>query len=269
MDNDCYFTVDFGCNFANPKRYPENKLSQLLTDSYNDGVDKCVSISNNIFESKLNLSLTTKYNNLYHTIGIHPHNASQFKEADIQFLESNINNSKCIAIGECGLDYNRMFSPKDKQIEVFNLQIDIAKKHNANLYLHCRDAYDDFISILKNKNYYKGIVHCFTGTLDQALELTSLGLKLGITGWLLDNRRNRDLVNAIKDKRITLDMLLIETDAPFMPIRLSKESIPSDTAYIVQEIARLKNIDEVKCGKILYKNAINFLEKKSVFVQDL
>jgi len=83
-----------------------------------------------------------------------------------------------------------MFSDPAKQKEVFSLQIDLAKKHNKNLYLHCRDAYDDFIGLLKTRGYYKGLIHCFTGNITQALELVGLGFKLGITGWIFDSRRN-------------------------------------------------------------------------------
>jgi TatD DNase family protein len=256
-----FYTVDFGVNFASSKRYPENKLKTLLEESWNNGVESVVCISNSIKESKNILELVKKYDMMYYTIGIHPHSAKEFVQTDIKFIESQITNSKCFGVGECGLDYNRMFSPKEKQIEVFEYQIDIAKKFNTNLYLHCRDAYDDFIKILKEKNYFKGLVHCFTGTLSQALELTSLGFKLGITGWLVDKRRNQDLVKVVSDKRIKLEMLVVETDAPFMPIYPAKESIPSDTGYIIEEIAKLKNVNFITCGKIIYSNSIGLLNK--------
>lgn len=257
--SDTFITIDFGVNFGNVKRYPEYKLKQILDDSWNQGVDKVVSISNSIKEAKINIDLGKKHNMFYYTLGIHPHDAKNYREGDIEFIEQNLNSPKCFGVGECGLDYNRMFSPKDKQLVVFGLQIELAKKYNKNLYLHCRDAYDDFIQILKEKNYFKGLVHCFTGTLSQALELTGLGLKLGITGWIFDSRRNKDLVKVIRDPRITLDMLVVETDAPFMPIHPSKESTPSDTGIIVEEISRLKKMDFIECGKVIYANSEKFL----------
>lgn len=131
--------------------------------------------------------------------------------------------------------------------------------------MHCRDAHEKLVAILKKHEYYNGLVHCFTGNLDQAIELTSLGLRLGITGWLLDKRRNQDLVEAIKDERITLDMLVVETDAPWLCIRRTKkkkESVPADTRYIVEEIAKLKNIDIVLCGETIYKNSSTWLIEK-------
>ena len=258
---DTFFTVDFGVNFANQSRYPKAKLDQIMNESYNTGVDKVVCIANSIKESKLIVEMETKYPNMHFTLGIHPHNAKQYKNSDIMFLESNLSNPKCFGIGECGLDYNRMFSNKEEQLVVFGLQIDLASKYNLPLYLHCRDAWDDFIRLLKEKNYFNGLVHCFTGNLIQALELTNLGFKLGITGWIFDSRRNQDLVKVIKSKQITLDMLVVETDAPFMPIKPSKESVPSDTGYIVEEIARLKNVDIIECGKQIYLNSIQMLSR--------
>lgn len=262
MSEDRYFTVDFGVNFANESRYPDSKLDKLMQDSLDAGVDKVVCISNNIKEVKKNLLLEKKYVNLHFTVGIHPHNSKQFVESDIQFIESVLTNPKCFGIGECGLDYNRMYSPKKVQLYVFGLQIDIAKKFNLPLYLHCRDAWNDFIKILEEKNYFNGLVHCFTGNLKQAIYLTQKGCKLGITGWLFDSTRNSDLVKVIKSNKITLDMLVVETDAPFLIIdKKTKESVPTDTAYIVEEIARLKNIDVIDCGKQIYLNSIQMLNR--------
>lgn len=86
-------------------------------------------------------------------------------------------------------------------------------------------------------------MHCFTGNIEQALEFTRLGFKLGITGWLLDKRRNADLIKVIENPDIKLEMLIVETDAPFMAIRPKKFSLPEDTAIIVKRIAELKEIN--------------------------
>lgn len=261
-----YHLIDFGVNFANNKRYPENVLDNIMKTAFNKGVDKVVSISNNINEAKENLILSQRYENLYFTLGIHPHNAKQLtdknKDEYLKFIENNLANPKCFGIGECGLDFNRNFSPKEQQITTFKLQVELAKKTNSKLYLHCRDAHSDFIAILKEYQYYNGLVHCFTGTVDQAVELTGLGFKIGITGFLLDKRRNKDFIKVVSDERITLDMLIVETDAPFMAIYPNKESFPQDTRLIVEEIAKLKKIDFIVCGKKIYENSNNFLTKK-------
>jgi TatD DNase family protein len=205
--------------------------------------------------------LSKKYEHMHYTLGVHPHNASQFTVKDLAFIESHTNDKKFFAIGECGLDYNRMFSTKEEQIYAFEEQIKLAKKLNKKLYLHCRDAYDDFIKILTEHQYYNGIVHCFTGTVSQALELTRLNFKLGITGWLLDKRRNKDLVEVISEPNILIDMLLIETDAPYMPIYPKKESVSGDLWIVLEEIARLKKMSIDVVGTKLYENSVKFLTK--------
>jgi TatD DNase family protein len=261
-----FFTIDFGVNFGT-KKYTSEKIDQLIKTSWNDGVDKIVSISNSLKESKTNILLGEKYENIYFTIGCHPHNAKNFIPNDIKFLRENVNNKKCFGIGECGLDYNRMFSSKPEQIYAFENQVILAKELETRLYLHCRDAYEDFVGILRKIGYYNGLIHCFTGNIDQALELTSLGFKLGITGWLLDHRRNLDLQKVVSDKRIKLTSFIVETDAPYMPIFPKKESEPSDTAIIIQEIARLRKIDWIECGKELYVISKDFLIKKKISLE--
>jgi len=165
---------------------------------------------------------------------------------------------KFVAVGECGLDYNRIFSPKEKQIQVFDYQIKLAKKLGKPLYMHCRDAFDDFIQVLKSNGYYNGVVHCFTGSQVQAEQLIKLGFYLGITGWLLDKRRNHYLVQAIKT--IPIEKIMVETDAPWLSIDRKRESHPLDTGEIVYEIAKIKSMDSIECGKQIYSNTKQFFK---------
>jgi TatD DNase family protein len=257
MSDETFYTIDFGVNYA---KYNDEKLTKILKESWNAGVENILSISNNIKESRLNIEHGKKFSMVYFTLGIHPHNAKQYKIGDLDFIEKYLSHPKFFGIGECGLDYNRNFSPPEVQLTVFELQVKLAKKHNVKLYLHCRDAYQDFITILKKHQYYNGLVHCFTGNIEQAIELTQLGFKLGITGWIFDQRRNKDLILVIQDPRITLDQLIVETDAPYMPIFPAKESHPCDTGNIVEEIARLKKIEIIQCGKSIYHHSKDFLK---------
>ncbi len=260
MTEDYYWTIDFGVNYAS-KRTNDKEVEDIIKNAYDFGVHKVVSISNSIREAHKNISLQKKFGEDFHyVIGCHPHEAKSFKDSDIAFLEKNVNNPNCFGIGECGLDFNRNFSAKDKQIDTFIKQVRVAKKVGKPLYIHCRDAFDEVKKILEDENYFNGFVHCFTGNLDQALYFTGKGLKLGITGFITDKRRNKDIVIALKDDRIKLEHLLIETDAPWMAIRPNKISKPEDTATIVQTIAGLKGISEIECGKQLYNNALDLLK---------
>ena len=114
-------------------------------------------------------------------------------------------------------------------------------------------------NFIKKHKYYNGLIHCFTGTLIQALEFTKLGFKLGITGWICDKRRNKDLIEVISHPNITIDMIVIETDTPFMPIHPKKESTPSDLWIVLEKIAEIKKLDINYIGEKIYDNSKKFL----------
>ena len=254
--DDKYYTIDIGCNFAG-KKYTNDKLSKIIKESYDYGVDKIISISNGLHEIARNKEISEKFTNVYYTAGVHPHNAKMINNIkELEILEKYNEDKKMVTIGEIGLDYNRMFSPKEKQIEVFREQIKIAKKINKPIYLHCRDAFEDFIEVLKVEEYYNGVVHTFTGTKEEAKILLELGFYFGITGWLLDNRRNSNLKEAIKI--IPIEKIMVETDAPYLSVDKSRESMPYDTGIIVEEIAKIKKINDVKMGKQIYGNTKRF-----------
>eukprot|EP00276_Gloeochaete_wittrockiana_P008848 CAMPEP_0184658250 /NCGR_PEP_ID=MMETSP0308-20130426/24456_1 /TAXON_ID=38269 /ORGANISM="Gloeochaete witrockiana, Strain SAG 46.84" /LENGTH=287 /DNA_ID=CAMNT_0027097079 /DNA_START=124 /DNA_END=987 /DNA_ORIENTATION=+ len=250
-----YSTFDVGCNFATKAYRDPLKLETTIERAFASGVRKMVSISNSPREWDTNRALCVRYKKMYFTLGCHPHNAKEMTSEHWETLESMLaeRNPNCVAIGECGLDYNRMFSPQEVQAEVFSRQIDLARRFDLPLYLHCRDAYPDFVHVLKGEGYFRGLVHCFTGSLDHAQELIDMGFYIGVTGWLLDKRRNHSLVDAIQ--HVPLERLVVETDAPWLSINRKRESVPEDTAVIVKEIARLKNLDEVACGVELYNNS--------------
>jgi TatD DNase family protein len=264
-----FFTVDIGVNYA---KKSVGEVKTIMSNAWNEGVAMIVLISNSPKEWNKNINLCKEIGEARMTLGCHPHSASQFKDSDLSRMETLISNHKIIAVGECGLDYNRMFSPKDVQQKVFRQQIEFAKTHDLQLYLHCRgsrenpeDAFNDMIEILSEYDYYNGAVHCFTGNVDQAVKFTSLGFKLGITGWIYDKRRNKELVGAIKDDRIKVDMLLVETDAPYMPIlpkrKKTRKSLPEDTGDVVMKIAELKGLDCIETGQQIYNNSLDFLQR--------
>jgi TatD DNase family protein len=266
-------TIDIGVNYGSTK-YTFEQVERIMDvsnkgykeDSCTYQVEKCISISNSLKEVITNLKLVEKLKNLYCTVGVHPHNAKDIhnlKQLDI--LETYLSNPKVVAIGECGLDYDRMFSPKEKQIEVFRKQIQIAKKYGKPLYLHCRgktdkeDSFTDMLQILNEEKYFTGVVHCFTGNGEQANEFIKLGLYLGITGWIYDEKRNKDLYDAIK-KVIPIEKILIETDAPWLSIDKSRKSEPLDTAFIAEKIAIIKKISYDDTAKMIYKNTYDLFK---------
>jgi TatD DNase family protein len=254
-----YYHIDIGVNFSGHK-YTTKIIEQALQQFYDNYGESVISISNCVGEIGKNKTLAdTKFAcSVNYTAGCHPHHASEMTlESQYQtILEHAINDPKCLCIGEIGLDFNRDYSPRPKQIEVFERQIAIAKQLGKPMYLHCRDAFPELLQCLKKFGYYDGVVHCFTGDDAQAKEFIKLGFKLGITGWLLDKRRNADLVLAVTNA--PLESLMVETDAPFMALKGQKTSVPSNVSQIIKEIARLKGLDEQVCGKTIYQTTKSF-----------
>lgn len=183
------------------------------------------------------------------TAGIHPHNADRSKPEDFKLMEQWISeNRKIVAVGECGLDYDRMFSTKENQTRCLEKHIVLAEKYNKPLFLHERAAADDFVKRFKKHQdiCHKSVVHCFTGdkkTLDKYL---SMGFSIGVTGWICDDRRAKELREAVDI--IPLDRILIETDAPYLVPRnvngLGKVNVPQNIVYVARELAKYMKVEE-------------------------
>ena len=164
-------------------------------------------------------------------------------------------------MGECGLDYNRNFSPPDKQREAFEAQLELAASVSKPVFLHERDAHDDFRRILANAraSLTGMVVHCFTGTVEQAEAYLELGAHLGITGWICDERRGQSLVEAVS--AIPDDRLLVETDAPFLlprdlrPKPSSRRNEPRHLPHIVDVIARHRGQAPEEIAALSWDNA--------------
>ena len=231
--------IDIGVNFL--EKSFANDLDEVLKRAFESNVNIMINTSSSIEETNKSLELIKKFpNNLYTTAGIHPHNAQSGDEYLEQNLLKLIENNGVVAIGECGLDYFRNFSPKEKQLSVFETHLEVANKSGLPLLLHQRDSHQDFVKCLKEimKPPILGVAHCFTGTLDQMKTYIDMGLYIGITGWICDERRNHDLLKAVKE--LPLDRLLIETDSPYLSPRTLKRvrrNEPKNLPHIAKKLA--------------------------------
>lgn len=181
---------------------------------------------------------------LYATAGIHPHHASEYtEEADAELRELQ-HRPEMVAVGECGLDYHRDFSPRPAQRNAFERQLQIAADTGKPLFLHQRDAHADFMAIMKNFDSRIGpvVVHCFTGIETELRDYLDAGYYIGITGWLCDERRGLHLREMVK--HIPANRLMIETDAPYLlprsvrPLPSHRRNEPMYLKHIVAELAR-------------------------------
>jgi TatD DNase family protein len=179
---------------------------------------------------------------LFATAGVHPHHARECDARTIPLLRALAAHPRVVAIGECGLDFNRNYSPHPDQEKWFVAQLELALELKKPLFLHSRDAFPRFTEILKQCNIQNGVAHCFTGEDAELRAYLDLGLYVGITGWICDERRGAHLLELVRE--IPPDRLLIETDAPYLtprdlrPQPHARRNEPAFLPHILRTVAR-------------------------------
>lgn len=212
--------IDIGVNLMHRSFHQDRE--QIVERAAEKGVSPLVITGTSVRNSTEAARYAARYpGQLYATAGVHPHDAKSCNSQTIAQLKALAVLPQVVAIGECGLDYNRDFSPRDVQREWFAKQIRLAIELQLPLFLHEREAFADFMAILKEQGAPKAVVHCFTGTRAELAAYLDMGLYIGITGWICDERRGKHLQQLVRS--IPLDRLMIETDAPFLTPRDLKE----------------------------------------------
>ena len=251
--------IDIGANLTHESY--DLDIDQVIKRSQDAGIAKIIVTASSISESKRVAAMIKQYSGiLWGTSGVHPHHAKEADDLFAETLDELIQNENIVAVGECGLDYFRNFSEPREQQKVFRIQLQIALKNSLPIFLHQRDAHNDFIGILKEheSSVIDGVAHCFTGNKKQLQAYLDIGLYIGITGWLCDPRRNQDLIDSIH--YIPMDKLLIETDSPYlMPKALEKElktrrNEPCFLTHVAQAVAEFKKLD---LGEVMLKTYQN------------
>ena len=255
--------IDIACNFTHESF--KNNLDAVIANAENVGVEKFVLLSASLKDLDPIQIIKSKSPEKYFICsGIHPHHADEIKDINQNKLLEKLRSTRPNAIGETGLDYFRNISPPNIQRDAFKIQIDIAKELELPLYLHQRDAHDDFIKIIKENinNFPKFVVHCFTGSQSQLDQYLELGAYIGLTGWICDARRNIELRESIKN--IPIERMMIETDCPYLIpkniIDKPKNNInePKYLPHIAQEICDLIGIKIEELKAATSKNAYDF-----------
>ena len=186
---------------------------------------------------------------VYGTAGLHPHNADRFVDRDLQEVRDMYrSNPRIVAVGECGLDYNRMFSTKGNQLKTLEAFIGLAEELEAPMFLHERDASEDFAACFRKaaRVAERSVVHCFTGDRRTVERYLEMGFSIGVTGWICDDRRADELREAVAV--IPKDRILIETDAPYLTPRnvpgLGRTNVPENIVYVARTLAEYMHISE-------------------------
>ena len=235
--------IDTHCHIHDAD-YPLN-IDDVIERAHGANVKKMICIGTNVIDSKLAIDFALKHDDIYATIGIHPHYTSDKTEDLGQLIKTN--SKKLVAIGEIGLDYFNMKNSRQAQIELLEAQIELALNNNLPIVFHVRDAYDDFWPIFDNFSGIRGELHCFTDSYINSQAALKRGLYIGVNG----------IVTFTKDesqksvfRSLPLDKILLETDAPFLtpvPFR-GKINEPVFVKNIAEylEVSRRVPFDEIE-----------------------
>jgi len=233
--------VDIGANLTHASF--RDDLDAVLSRARAHGVERIIVTGASVEESRRAADIADAHG-LYATAGVHPHHARECDDATIPALRDLAARPRVVALGECGLDFNRNYSPHPSQEKWFVAQLELAAELGKPLFLHSRDAHPRFAEILRNLRVGKAVAHCFTGEAAELRAYLDLGLYIGITGWICDERRGRHLVALARE--VPQDRLLLETDSPYLtprdlhPQPKARRNEPAHLPHILRAVARAR-----------------------------
>ncbi len=238
--------------------YPnfEDDLDDVIQRGKDSGVDFILVPATDLATAKEVINMTEKYDMIYGAVGIHPHETKDWDPSLLNEIESLASHKKIVAIGEIGLDYFYDYSPKEKQIEAFKSQIDLALKLDLPIIVHNRDSDEDMMEIINSYcgSGLKAQFHCFNGSLNDAKELMHMGNMISFTGNITFKKAD-ELREVLRNVRI--DQILLETDSPFLtpiPFR-GKRNEPAYVKYIAEQVAEAHKLSIEEVGRITSFNA--------------
>ena len=243
--------IDIGVNLTGSSF--KDDRDEVIQRAAQAGVNMMIVTGTDIEHSRKAIGLSQQYpQSIFATAGVHPHHADEYtKDVSVSRRLAELGNEDCVlAIGECGLDYNRNFSTQENQRIAFEGQLELAAEIRKPVFLHQRDAHDDFIAMLKNAQpqLSNAVAHCFTGTPAEVNDYLELDMYIGVTGWICDERRGQDLQQAVKE--IPLDRVMLETDAPYLLPRdlaekliKSRRNEPCYLPHIAKVVSQYMDVD--------------------------
>lgn len=259
--------VDIGANLTASAF--SHDVHQVIAEAYAAGVGKMVLTGSDVEESGTAAQLAKQYpNQLYSTAGIHPHLAKSFNENSIAQIRALLELPQVVAIGETGLDYNRNYSEPAQQKISFEAHLQLAAETKQPMFLHQRDAHEDFMALLSQYRQDLGevVVHCFTGEENELDDYLALDCHIGITGWICDERRGHHLRDFVA--KIPATRLMIETDAPYLlprdlkPKPKSRRNEPKYLPHICNVLAECRQTEAALLAKQTSATATAFFNLK-------
>ena len=257
-----YSLVDIGANLTHASF--NSDLPAVLARAHRAGVATLVVTGTSVEGSRASLALAGAHPGLYATAGVHPHEAAHCDAETLPALRALLADPKVVAVGECGLDFNRNYSPHPDQEKWFVAQLELASELDKPLFLHSRDAHPRFADILRQhrERLPPAVAHCFTGEGEELRAYLDLGLYIGITGWICDERRGKHLLELVRE--IPPDRLMIETDAPYLTPRTlrpqphGRRNEPAFLPHILETIAAALGKPADELARTTSENAQRF-----------
>ena len=234
-------------------------IDNVIKRAYDNGIGMIVVNGYNMNSNREVLELVNKYDIVYGALGIQPEEIEDFTDANLEFIEKHINDDKIVAVGEIGLDYHYDID-KDRQKELFKRQLEIARKNNKPVIVHSRDAIQDTYDILK-VFHVKGIMHCYSGSVEMAYEFIKIGFLLGIGG-ISTFKNAKRIMDVIKN--IDIEYIVLETDSPYLapvPYR-GKKNEPKHIKVILEKISEVKGLSYMDVEKNTTMNVLRLFDKE-------
>ncbi len=232
--------IDIGANLAHDSF--DDDRDAVLARGRAAGIRQIVVTGSSVESTQRAIALArSNPGELFATAGMHPHHAMDLTPEVLAAFEVSAKLPEIRAVGECGLDYFRDLSPRDAQRRAFGQQLELAQRVGKPVFLHQREAHDDFLAILKEHGVTRGVAHCFTAGERERDAYLEQGLHIGITGWINDERRGRHLREVVR--AIPADRLMLETDAPYLlprdiePAPKSRRNEPSYLPWVARAVA--------------------------------
>lgn len=249
------------------ERFDEDR-DELIKSLKENAISYVINPSSDMETSRRVVELSNKYDNIFAAVGIHPHDAEGFKEEDLDELRELSKDERVVAIGEIGLDYYYDNSPREIQKEVFRKQLQLSHELDLPVIIHTRDAMGDTYDILKEfEGRVRGVMHCYTGSIEMAEKFMKLGFYISIAGPVTF----KNAVNVREmAKQIPLERLLIETDSPYLaPVpNRGKRNDPTNVRYVADMLANLKEIQIDKIIEHSRENTVKLFSLKGVVFDD-
>jgi TatD DNase family protein len=239
--------IDIGINLGHDSY--DGDRDEVIARAERAGVVQMIVTGASVEGSRKAIELArSRRGELFATAGVHPHHATELTSEALSELEELARQPEVVAAGECGLDYFRDFSPRPVQQQAFHRQLELAARVRKPVFLHQRDAHEDFFAILEEHRatLSGGVTHCFTGARPELIAYLELGFAIGITGWICDERRGAHLLPLMRE--IPADRLLLETDGPYLlprdvrPKPASRRNEPAYLPHIAAVVARARGV---------------------------